>query len=93
MLQALHDLLAPAAMSRATLVLNHVLAAEPAATDRLRPHAGRRIELQPQGWPALLPPLPRLAFAVTPAGLLDWDAGGAGLAADLRLRFDARNPI
>lgn len=92
MLQALHDLLAPAAMARATLVLNHVLASEPAATDRLRPHAGRRIELQPQGWPSLLPPLPRLAFAVTPAGLLDWDAQGVGLPADLCLRFDASNP-
>jgi ubiquinone biosynthesis protein UbiJ len=92
MLQALHDLLAPAAMARATLVINHVLAAEPAATERLRVHAGRRIELQPQGWPALLPPLPRLAFAVTPAGLLDWDALGEGLPADLALRFDASNP-
>lgn len=92
MLQALHELLAPAAMARATLVLNHVLAAEPAATERLRAHAGRRIELQPQGWPGLLPPLPRLAFAVTPAGLLDWDADGAGLPADLGVRFDASNP-
>jgi ubiquinone biosynthesis protein UbiJ len=92
MLQALHELLAPAVMARATLVLNHVLAAEPAATDRLRPHAGRRIELQPASWPGLLPPLPRLAFAVTPAGLLDWDAAGDGSAPDLSLRFQAGNP-
>jgi ubiquinone biosynthesis accessory factor UbiJ len=92
MLQALHDLLAPAVMARTTLVLNHVLSSEPVATTRLRAHAGRRIELQPQGWPALLPPLPRLAFAVTPAGLLDWDAAGAGLPADLAVRFDASNP-
>jgi ubiquinone biosynthesis protein UbiJ len=92
MLQALHDLLAPAAMARTTLVLNHVLAAEPAATERLRPHAGRRIELMPRGWPGLLPPLPRLAFAVTPAGLLDWDAAGTGIAPDLSLRFDVSNP-
>ncbi|RVT53693.1 hypothetical protein [Rubrivivax albus] len=92
MLQALHDLLAPAAMARTTLVLNHVLAAEPAATERLRAHAGRRVLLQPQGWPTLLPPLPRLAFAITPAGLLDWDAMGDGLPADLAVRFDASNP-
>jgi ubiquinone biosynthesis protein UbiJ len=92
MLQALHELLAPAAMGRTTLVLNHVLASEPAATERLRAHAGRRIELQPQAWPALLPPLPRLAFAVTPAGLLDWDGQGAGAPADLTVRFDASNP-
>ena len=92
MLHALQSLLAPAAMRRTTLVLNHVLSSEPVATERLRPHAGRRIELQPQAWPGLLPPLPRLAFAVTPAGLLDWDADGAGLQADLTVRFDASNP-
>jgi ubiquinone biosynthesis protein UbiJ len=92
MLHALQSLLAPAAMRRTTLVLNHVLSSEPVATERLRPHAGRRIELQPQAWPALLPPLPRLAFAVTPAGLLDWDAEGSGLPADLTVRFDASNP-
>jgi ubiquinone biosynthesis protein UbiJ len=92
MLQALHQLLAPAAMQRTTLVLNHVLAAEPAATERLRAQAGRRIELQPQAWPSLLPALPRLAFLVTPAGLLDWDADGTGQVADLTVRFDASNP-
>lgn len=93
MLQALHDLLAPAAMARTTLVLNHVLAAEPVATERLRAHAGRRIEFQPQAWPALLPPLPRLAFVITPAGLLDWDGRADGAPpADLTVRFDASNP-
>lgn len=93
MLHALHDLLAPAAMGRTTLVLNHVLASEPVATERLRAHAGRRIDIQPQAWPALLPPLPRLAFLVTPAGLLDWDGQGEGTGpADLTVRFDASNP-
>lgn len=93
MLHALHDMLAPAAMGRTTLVLNHVLASEPVATERLRAHAGRRIEIQPQAWPSLMPPLPRLAFAVTPAGLLDWDGqGGSGTPADLAVRFDASNP-
>lgn len=92
MLQALQNLFAPAAMGRLTLVVNHVLAAEPVAVERLRPHAGRRIELQPQGWPGLLPPLPRLAFCVTPAGLLEWDADAAVAAAELTVRFDASNP-
>jgi ubiquinone biosynthesis accessory factor UbiJ len=92
MLHALHDLLAPAAMARTTLVLNHVLSSEPVATERLRAHAGRRIELQPQAWPTLLPPLPRLSFSVTPAGLLDWDGQAAAAPADLTLRFDAGNP-
>ena len=35
MLQALYDLFAPAAMNRLTLVVNHVLDAEPVATERL----------------------------------------------------------
>jgi len=99
MLQALHNLLAPAAMDRLTLVVNHVLSSEAAATDRLRPHAGRRIALQPRGWPSLLPPLPTLAFVVTPAGLLEWAGreptgpSAPGLTdADLTVRFDATNP-
>jgi ubiquinone biosynthesis accessory factor UbiJ len=33
-------------------VVNHVLSSEPVATERLRAHAGRRIEFQPQAWPA-----------------------------------------
>ena len=37
MLNALHKLFAPAAMARTTLVLNHVLTAEPAATDPVKP--------------------------------------------------------
>ncbi|MEP7282617.1 MAG: hypothetical protein ABI696_11620 [Rubrivivax sp.] len=103
MLQALQNLLAPAVMARLTLVINHVLEAEPAALQRLRPHAGRRIELQPQAWPSLLPAPPRLAFVVTPAGLLEWTGaqpGAPGSAApppavppaELTVRFDASNP-
>lgn len=100
MVQSLNSLLAPAVMERVTLVLNHVLGAESAATGRLRPHAGRRIEIVPAGWPSLLPPLPSCLFGVTPAGLLEWvpppAAGAAGAApaaaADLVLRVDASNP-
>ena len=79
-------------MERLTLVVNHVVGSESAATDRLRPHAGRSIVVVPQGWPGLLPPLPPLAFRVTPAGLLEW-CGLAGVdAPDLSLRLDASNP-
>lgn len=93
MLNALQSLFAPAAMGRVTLVVNHVLAAEPVATERLRPHSGRRIELRPQAWPALLPPLPALAFVITPAGLLEWaGAAEAPTPSDLTVRFDAANP-
>ena len=75
-----------------TLVLNHVLGSETVATDRLRPHAGRTLQLQLTGWPSLLPRPPTLAWRVTPAGLLEW-CGSAPLAAsDLTVNLDAANP-
>ena len=94
MLNALSSSLGAAAMERTTLLLNHVLAAEPVATGRLKPHAGRGIELSWTGWPALLPPPPRVAFAVTPAGLLEWRGGDEPLSAppELRISIDASNP-
>ena len=68
---ALHEMLAPAAIERLTLLINHVLGREPVAMERLKPHAGRVLLLQAEGWPAFLPPWPVLAFRVTPAGLLE----------------------
>ena len=53
MLNTLKALAAPAVMQRITLLLNHVLASELAATHRLKSHAGRRIALRLDGWPAL----------------------------------------
>ncbi len=79
-------------MERLTLVINHVLNAEPAATERLRPHAGRTLELAAEGWPAILPPPPTCVFRVTPAGLLEWTGQERQGAADLGLRVDASNP-
>jgi ubiquinone biosynthesis protein UbiJ len=94
MLHSLNAMLAPAVMERLVLVVNHVLAAEPAATARLQPHAQRVIQLQMQGWPSLLPSPPRLAFRVTPAGMLEWCGGTeAPAAADLRVGVDASNPL
>jgi ubiquinone biosynthesis accessory factor UbiJ len=92
MLHSLQALLAPALAERLTLVINHVLAGEAAATERLRPHAGRSVQLTLEGWPALLPKPPALAWRVTPAGLMEW-CGAEGVAApDLSLRVDASNP-
>jgi len=92
MLQTLNSLLAPAVMERLTLVINHVLGAESVATERLRAHAGRTVELATSGWPSLLPPLPTMAFRITPAGLLEWcGLEGPGVA-DLAVRVDASNP-
>ena len=92
MLHSLNDLLGQAAIERVTLLVNHVLTSEPVATARLRPHVGRRIRLQFDGWPALLPPLPATAFLVTPAGLLEWSGADAPDEADLRVNVDASNP-
>ncbi|MFO1217380.1 MAG: hypothetical protein U1E89_03240 [Burkholderiaceae bacterium] len=92
MLQNLQALLVPAVLERLVLVINHVLGAEPAATARLLPHSGRAIELELQGWPALLPALPRLQWRVTPAGLLEWCGMEPPATADLTVRIDAANP-
>jgi ubiquinone biosynthesis accessory factor UbiJ len=100
MLHTLQQLLAPAALERLTLVLNHVLGSEAVATERLRPHAGRLLAVELVDWPSLLPDPPPLWWRITPAGLLEWGglhpqgAPGEVLApaADLRLRLDASNP-
>jgi len=77
--------LAPAALARLVLLLNHVVASEPQAGSRLRPHAGRTIDLRFSGNPlAQLPPMlasllpagltpPPVRLRVTPAGLFDID--------------------
>ncbi len=91
MLNSLNALLAPALAERLTLLLNHVLAAEAVATDKLRPHAGRSVALTLAGWPALLPAPPPLAWQITPAGLLEW-CPVVGTGADLALSIDASNP-
>ncbi len=92
MFHTLHDLFAPAFVERLTLLLNHVLASESVATERLRGHAGRTLALQLGGWPALLPAPPPLAWRVTPAGLLEWCGPEPSAAADLVVRLDASNP-
>jgi len=91
-LSSLPGLVAPPVLERLTLVVNHVLAAEPVAQDRLKPHAGRALVLHLDGWPALLPPAPPLAWRITPAGLLEWCGLQGAPAAELQLHLDASNP-
>lgn len=91
----LHDLrtaLTPGVMGRLTLLLNHVLGREPAAMERLRPHAGAVLHVVPSGWPSLLPAPPDAVFRITPAGLLEWVGPDAPAAAELRVLIDASNP-
>ncbi len=90
MLQNLNALLAPALMDRLVLVVNHVIAAEPQAVQRLLPHRGRVLRLDLMQLPRLLPAPPPLAFVITPAGLVEWCRDP--VEADLRVRLDAPNP-
>jgi len=92
MFHSLNILLGQAAIERLTLLVNHVLASEPVATQRLGAHSGRHILLHFDGWPALLPPLPATAFRVTPAGLIEWCGADAVGEPDLRVNIDASNP-
>ncbi|HJV96325.1 MAG TPA: hypothetical protein VJ608_09830 [Albitalea sp.] len=92
MLHTFQQLVGSALMERCTLLANHVLASEPAATQRLAPHSGRRIQWVLRGWPSVLPPLPELAFVVTPAGLLEWAGPEASPEADLLVSVDMSNP-
>jgi ubiquinone biosynthesis protein UbiJ len=92
-LQAGFDaLFAPAVAERLTLLINHVLRAEPVATARLAPHAGKTLAVRAQNWPSLLPAPPALAWRITAAGLLEWCGPAAPATPDLGLAFDAGNP-
>jgi len=92
MFHSLNSLLGSTAIERVTLLVNHVLAAEPLAVERLRAHAGRCIQLHFEGWPSLLPALPPTAFRVTPAGLVEWCGEAPQTESDLRVSIDASNP-
>jgi len=92
MLQTLQQMLAPAVMERLTLFANHVLGGEPVAVDKMRPHAGKVVQIEVVQWPALLPPWPPLAWRVTPAGLLEWCGSERDAAPELTVRLQADNP-
>lgn len=94
---------AAAFRDRALLALNHLLSAEPAARERLKPHAGRPVRLvtrTPPTPPTLLgrlplPSLPQLDWAlmVTPAGLFEESAAAVPVPADgLRIEVDLTQP-
>lgn len=93
MLHTLPQMLAPAVMERVTLLVNHVLGSEAVATERLRPHAGKSLRIEPEGWPSLLPPPPSLQWRITPAGLLEWSGAGADSTPELRLGIAAGQPL
>ena len=92
MLHTLSALASQAVIERLVLLFNHVLAAEPVATDRLRPHRGSCLQLHFNGWPGMLPALPALAFRISAAGLIEWCGPGFTESPALHVRIDASNP-
>jgi ubiquinone biosynthesis protein UbiJ len=92
MLDAMKALAERSVMERLVLLVNHVIAAEPAAVDRLRAHAARTVKVELAGWPTLLPAVGPFAFRITPAGLVEWLAEDAAVAPDLHIAIDAANP-
>ncbi len=99
MLQSILAGVGDATLQRAVLWVNHLLTAEPAARERLLPHAGKHLRLELTDWPAALPAPPPARLTVTPAGLFeaaDTEAAAAGAAlppADLVLRIAASDPL
>lgn len=93
MLDSLLSLAAPALLDRLLLALNHVVGAEPAALQRLRPHAGRRLAVQWQLPTGPWPRPPDLQLLVTPAGLFERAEPAADAApADLRVEVELPAP-
>lgn len=92
MFHALNSTWGNAAVERLVLLVNHVIAAEPVAMQRLAAHQGRCISFSFDGWPHVLPVLPATAFRITPAGLVEWCGAEPPAAFDLRVGIDASNP-
>ena len=80
-------------IERFTLWINHLLASEPLAMERLKAQAGRTIRLEFRDPPVLLPKPPELVFCITRAGLVEWTGvASTPPVADLVVRVDASNP-
>jgi ubiquinone biosynthesis accessory factor UbiJ len=92
MLQSVRQLVLPAAQARLLLLVNHVVAREPAAVQRLKAHAGRRLAVALVDQPRWLPALPPMRVTVTPAGLFDSDGDLPEAAPDLMLRMSMPAP-
>ena len=92
MFQSVQALVQGAVLERATLLVNHVLAAEPVAMTRLQRHSGSALRIGFKGWPSFLPALPVVAFRISPAGLVEWLGPTPPTTSDLRIELDVANP-
>lgn len=102
MFEPVTSLLRSATLPRAILLLNHVVAGEPAAVARLTPRAGSSLVIELAGLPAplaLLGSAPEaVELRVTPAGLFEWVEPGSPASqtvtgSTLRVVLDASNPL
>lgn len=82
----------PFAQERALLIVNHVVAAEPAAAARLQGHAGRVVRVRAEPGLPLLGALPAWDLVVTPAGLVETAAEGRPVP-DLEVVADLSQPL
>lgn len=93
MLQSVRALVLPPVQSRLVLLVNHVLAREPVAMERMRAHAGRQVSVDVTGLPGWLPlDAPSATVQITPAGLFELDQTPGDAPADLALRLVAPVP-
>jgi ubiquinone biosynthesis accessory factor UbiJ len=92
MLQSVRELVLPAAQARLLLLVNHVVSREPAAVQRLKAHAGRRLSVALVGQPGWMPALPPFRAMITAAGLFDGDADTTSDDPDLTLRLSMPSP-
>ena len=92
MFQSVQTLVQGAVLERLTLLINHVLSAEPVAMTRLQRHSGSTVLIGFKGWPSLLPALPVVAFQVSPAGLVERLKEAPPSAPQLRIEVDMANP-
>ena len=92
MFEAMKALAERSVIERVVLLLNHVVAAEPQAMERLRGHAGRTLRIELDGWPSILPAPAPIGLRVTPPGLVEWLESPGDLPPDLRVAVDAANP-
>jgi ubiquinone biosynthesis protein UbiJ len=89
MLQSVGATVLPAVQARLVLIVNHVLAHEPQAGERMRAHASRVLRVEWSGLPPWLPALPSVSVRVTPIGWFELEPAAEPASADLTLRVTA----
>lgn len=85
-------LVGSAVRARLVLLVNHVLAREHAAAQRLRAHAGAHVRIELTEQPPFLPSWPAMTLGVTPAGLFELAESPVEAETRLAVRVAAPDP-